>query len=337
MAMRTPFVAVVAEDFEGEVGELSMKEGTKCIVLLCEDDGWWTVMSKQETGIFPGSYLEGVMEISLPFHAKVVKKYAGGPPVGQVILVEEVSAEGWMVRDGLIPSVSSWAHLEITSDPLSSSTTFPEPENTEAPSGGSQVEADKEVKVHDKGAKQLSFKDEPTAEQVQPTTRNVSKTTSSIPKEALVKVQTPEDPTRKRVKMQQKTPQTGHKPSIMNQQRGAVGTSTPLNQEPETFNMKRKRIVSMFGDFSVNSDFDVVFDDQEDGTPFDPYAMPIKEHREYLQMVLLTFSALTYPLLVPSQMRARRALGVSLSSGYSPLPSFSGRRKGLSNSTALIH
>ena len=117
-AVPVPHLCRVAEDFEGEEeGELSIKEGTEVIVVQCDDDGWWTVVVKNNAGIFPSSYLEPISHISLPSSAKMT---ADVPDMnlkrGQTVTIQEITPDGWMVESGNNLGFCNWNVLEVIKD-----------------------------------------------------------------------------------------------------------------------------------------------------------------------------------------------------------------------------
>ena len=74
-AFPCPCYSVVAEAFQGEEGELTLEEGHKVIVVTCDDDGWFTVLTKKfGCGIFPGSYLDPLDHIALPTTGKLTQE-----------------------------------------------------------------------------------------------------------------------------------------------------------------------------------------------------------------------------------------------------------------------
>eukprot|EP01095_Lingulamoeba_sp_RSL-Kostka_P009090 TRINITY_DN310_c2_g3_i1.p1 TRINITY_DN310_c2_g3~~TRINITY_DN310_c2_g3_i1.p1 ORF type:complete len:301 (+),score=112.94 TRINITY_DN310_c2_g3_i1:71-973(+) len=115
-----PCIAVVAEDFEGQdEEELTLFEGDECIVTQIDDDGWWTVQTKERVGIFPGSYLDIIDSINLPAHAKVVKTI---PKInfvnGTVVSVEDITDQGWLIFHNNIEAIVPYEYLELTNEPL---------------------------------------------------------------------------------------------------------------------------------------------------------------------------------------------------------------------------
>mmetsp|Transcript_7758 Transcript_7758/g.32686 ORF Transcript_7758/g.32686 Transcript_7758/m.32686 type:complete len:387 (-) Transcript_7758:122-1282(-) len=116
MEVSLPCFAVVAEDFEGEEGELSLTEGTDVVVVAVDDDGWWTIHTKEDIGIFPGSYLDILEEIPLPTFAEVVKGYPEMQlEVGDVVEVQDISPEGWMVDKDGVMGFCTWDHINLVS------------------------------------------------------------------------------------------------------------------------------------------------------------------------------------------------------------------------------
>src|SRR3990167_7436733 len=114
-----PFIGTVAEDFDGEEGELSLKEGTLVVVVQCDEDGWFTLHTKVGSGIFPGSYVDALETIDLPIVAKVIKNFPElGLKVGQTVTVQDISIDGWMVEAGNDIGYTTWNHLQIEPEVL---------------------------------------------------------------------------------------------------------------------------------------------------------------------------------------------------------------------------
>ena len=112
-----PSIATVAEDFEGEEGELSLPKGTKVIVVKCDDDGWWTVHTKKSIGIFPGSYLDVTEVVKLPCNAQIVKNFREmNLNVGEIVQVQDISEEGWMIESKSNLGFCTWDYLDIVKD-----------------------------------------------------------------------------------------------------------------------------------------------------------------------------------------------------------------------------
>lgn len=114
MAAKVPFLAVVAESFHGEAEELSLTEGTEVIVVQCDGDGWYTIHTKDAIGIFPGSYLDVVEEIRLPIKAKVVLPFIELNLLpGDIVTVNDISVEGWMIEAKNTIGYCTWDYLDI--------------------------------------------------------------------------------------------------------------------------------------------------------------------------------------------------------------------------------
>lgn len=113
-----PCLALVAEDFEGEEGELTLSEGTKVVVVKCDDDGWWTVHTKElGIGIFPGSYLDVKEHIKLPCTAKINKFFKDlNLQPGEIVQVQEISEEGWMIECKSNLGFCTWDFLDIVKE-----------------------------------------------------------------------------------------------------------------------------------------------------------------------------------------------------------------------------
>ena len=106
---------------------------------------------------------------------------------------------------------------------------------------------------------------------------------SKTPKESSAQPeQTTKKPSRKRVKMQSKnsSSNTLQKP-VLKQQLGSATLFTIEADSGDPSNSIR-RVKSMFGNFIVNADFDVIFEDDVDGSPFNPYAMPVNPKGEFM-------------------------------------------------------
>lgn len=111
---KVPFLAVVAESFHGESDELSLTEGTEVIVVQVDNDGWYTVHTKDAIGIFPGSYLDAVEEIRLPIKAKVALPFIELNLLpGDVVTVNDISTEGWMIEAKNTIGYCTWDYLDI--------------------------------------------------------------------------------------------------------------------------------------------------------------------------------------------------------------------------------
>lgn len=198
--MRSPFLGIVAEDFEGiEEGELTLVAGTYCMVATCEDDGWWSIHTKDfGHGIFPGSYVDEIEEINLPCNAKVQKTiHKNNIPVGKIVKLTAIEADGFVIYCENVSTKCTWDYIDITTE---------EPESPKK-----QLESPKDSKIKlGKAVEQ----------------QETGKTKANV-NFATVKTRGP-----------------------------SQNTNIPKEKRTSTY----KRPVSIFGEFKINSTFDIVFD-----------------------------------------------------------------------------
>ena len=233
LLMKVPFVGLVAEDFEGvDEGELTLTAGTKCVVTLMEDDGWWTVHTKKEIGIFPGSYVDELEQITLPCYAKIQKKI-GNIPVGTIVTVTDINTTKWTVTHNNNSHTTTWDCLEITTEKPEE----PKPKATEN-----------------------SLKPAPGRKGV----------TSVIDCEPLRVEDEVKAPTELKLPSNAKNnPRASFAPTVKGD--GPSRSVKPAKERVSTY----IRPVSIFGEFSINSTFDIVFDKEKNNV----YSMPDPNRR----------------------------------------------------------
>lgn len=239
--MKVPFIGIVAEDFDGiDDSELSLVAGTKCVVTLCEADGWWTIHTKNRNGIFPGSYVDEIEEIRLPCYAKVQKKIQN-IPVGKVVTVTAITADSWIIKPNQNDPKTlkcTWDFLEITTE---------EPEKEPA--------VKKTVRVV-----QGSVIDcEPLAmeEDIEP----------------IKELKMPKKSEPKRVTMS----------GIDTLKTNGPNKQTKVSEEKRSSTYKRP--VSIFGNFSVTSTYDIVYDKDRGSI----YQMPDPNRRMFFYLIVIFY------------------------------------------------
>lgn len=217
--MQPPFLAVVAEDFEGvDNGELTLIAGTLCIVTMCEEDGWFTIHTKEHgVGIFPGSYMDEISEITLPCFAKVQKAMNKNKiGVGKIVQILDIQSNGWLIEYEDTVTTCTWDYLDITTEQPESINLEPIEESTIPEQMENQEIAEFEQKP--------------------------MKVTQNF---ATVKTKGPNSATR-----------------------------IPEEKRESSY----KRPVSIFGNYQVNSTFDIVFDKQKDNV----YSVDINRRTLYV-------------------------------------------------------
>jgi len=308
---RVPFLGVVAEDFDGvDEGELSLKAGTRCAVVLCEDDGWWTVHTKEKSGIFPGSYVDFVENITLPARVKILQPWSGGPPAGTVIPLLEITSSGWKVKHNGRLMNTTWARIDLTSEPLTpanqpnaanAAPTTPKrtPVNDSVIDFKPLVVEEDIVRLEQldplttpsKVLLQSPSRPLPTqptsagnAPPTTPTRAGQAAPSSPVPKQARVSIAAPKEPARAGMKPSQAS--RASSANNRNLRETILNSANMHDDEALSKEMKRirestyRRPVSIFGKFSVNADYDVVFENDQKQ---DPYAMPPKDRPKYEQ------------------------------------------------------
>lgn len=135
-----PCFAVVAEDFEGEEeGELSLVQGTRVIVAKCDDDGWFSVLTKIESGIFPGSYLDPADHITLPKSGELVNPVPGvGAKAGDVVKIQDITEEGFRIENNTQVGFCPWSAIKIMTGPPKRAQAPQKPVNNNPKPAGNQ-------------------------------------------------------------------------------------------------------------------------------------------------------------------------------------------------------
>jgi len=249
--MKVPFVGVVAEDFEGvDEGELTLAAGTKCVVAMMEDDGWWTVHTKKDVGIFPGSYIDEIEEITLPCYAKVQKAILqGNISVGTIVTVTDISITSWTIKHNNNSTDTTWEYLEIT---------------TEKP---------EEKKPQNAAKPQATAKPATAAERKSVTTSVIDCAPLTVEndvepiKELSLPSKANNNPGEKRTSFAPTIKATGPSKATKPTASEKIRQSTYV------------RPVSIFGEFEINSTFDIVFDKEKNNV----YSMPDPNRPKYEQ------------------------------------------------------
>lgn len=274
---QVPFLGVVGEDFEGvDAEELTLTTGIKCVVVLCEDDGWWTVHTKSAVGIFPGSYIDPIEPINIPStFVKVTKPIPNqNIKVGTVAKLLNITQNAWIIEHNGSKISTKWENVDITKERPNlnrkeNSSNVQQQNRTSRPLPNPDNKKNPKSSVID--FRPLALEDEvETVKQLDP---------SSAPKKSM-HANNPNNKAPQRP-MTQITNNNASKKGLAQSERKSVAfNATQVKKDKPKRNTELRkstytRPVSIFGNYEVNSQFDIVFEKDK----YNVYSMPDANRR----------------------------------------------------------